>query len=230
MPGAIYGSRAVCVIVVLLLCTATRALCDVHRDAGGCPVRFPSIRAGAAAAHGEVSRSASAAAGRVPRRACDWARTEMQSAAGACIAARIASLPGRGAARVRLRLLRGRLQGEVERRAQLRLEADAAQLASPQLACAALGSRLLRTLGRGRDGRRCIGAAYCCCGRWRGHLGRAGVGLRCGSDRSYRSVRLSRAAGRTRCGMAVQDAREELRQREQDDHDAQKACGRRSSS
>ena len=100
-PCAIYGSRAVCVIVVLLLCTATRALCDVHRDAGGCPVRFPSIRAGAAAAHGEVSRSASAAAGRVPRRACDWARTEMQSAAGACIAARIASLPGRGAARVR---------------------------------------------------------------------------------------------------------------------------------
>jgi hypothetical protein len=49
----------------------------------------------------ELYPSASAAAGRVPRRACDWARTEMQSAAGACIAARIASLPGRGAARVR---------------------------------------------------------------------------------------------------------------------------------
>ncbi len=95
--------RELCALLWCFFCAPLRArsATSIEMLEAQRPVRFPSIRAGAAAAHGEVSRSASAAAGRVPRRACDWARTEMQSAAGACIAARIASLPGRGAARVR---------------------------------------------------------------------------------------------------------------------------------
>ena len=54
-PCASYGSRAVCVIVVLLLCTAAARSATSIEMLGGCPVPFSAIRAGAPRAHGALS-------------------------------------------------------------------------------------------------------------------------------------------------------------------------------